>query len=278
MAQVVYKTRVTNLTSSAQVLPAPYGSTVPARGSVVVNDPVSVVVANLAKLPSWQLPFWQVSVAESSSASTALATPLNLNGQRAVNAANPVDAQDLTTKSYVDSLMSDGVTLSGDVKGNCSEAEVVALRCRPLADVAPVPGQLLGWNGSAWAPINGSGGGGGSASTQVVATPVAVTVGDCVKLTINGAIKVNPYDPNAMPAMGVVVSVLDAASATVQFGGETPAVLSGLVVGVPYFVSNTGRLSATMPTGAALVQPMGLATSTSQLLVMPSLSLIQRSL
>jgi hypothetical protein len=99
-----------------------------------------------------------------------------------------------------------------------------------------------------------------------------------VKLTINGAIKVNPYDPNAMPAMGVVVSVLDAASATVQFGGETPAVLSGLVVGVPYFVSNTGRLSATMPTGAALVQPMGLATSTSQLLVMPSLSLIQRSL
>ena len=132
MAQVVYNTRVTNLTSSAQVLPAPYGSTVPARGNVIVQDPVSVVVGNLSKLPSWQLSFWQVSVVESSPTSTVTTAPLDLRGQRAINAANPLAAQDLTTKSYVDAAIAGveaaAVQMGGDVDGPSNDATVVALR------------------------------------------------------------------------------------------------------------------------------------------------------
>jgi hypothetical protein len=241
---------------------------------------VAVVAANLAKMPEWQQPVWQVSVAEPSPSTVPASGPFDLNGQRAINAADPINLQDLTTKSYVDAAVAavevTSVTMGADVSGKSDAATVVALRGRSLDNTPPVPGQVLGWNGVAWLPVDQTGGG-GTANTRDVVTMEELFVGDCAVLKASGAQRANPLDHTKMPALGVVIAVASPTEATLQFSGSTAAVFSHLLTGERYFVGNNGRLSTTLPTGAALVQPVGLALSANELLVLPTLNLTQRS-
>lgn len=53
----------------------------------------------------------------------------------------------------------------GDLSGTLGAATVQAIQGKPVSGIAPSSGQVLAWNGSAWAPQSGSGGSGGGSST-----------------------------------------------------------------------------------------------------------------
>ncbi len=111
------KTRIHNNTNGPITLPPPYTGIVPGGVSVVVDDPVSVVVQALVIVPEL---FGVLTVDEVPAASPVdgntraaaasaiaealgnLSGDLDLNGQRIINMADPSDPQDAATKQYVD--------------------------------------------------------------------------------------------------------------------------------------------------------------------------------
>lgn len=103
----------------------------------------------------------------------------------------------------------------------------------------------------------------------------SLLVGDCV--VIDGP-KVGPHvvvdlaDPLAAsyrPAAGIVTRKYSSTLCLVQFFGPMAGVYSGLTPGAPYFVGVDGRLTATPPTSPAVVQQIGIATDSGELLVNP---------
>lgn len=70
----------------------------------------------------------------------------------------PTDATDLTTKSYVDGLLS-VQSLAGDVTGAFANVTVGKIQNRAVASTAPTDGQVLKWNNGsgAWEPAADAG-------------------------------------------------------------------------------------------------------------------------
>ncbi len=69
-----------------------------------------------------------------------------------------------TVKARLDSLENivnsiHVISLAQDLGGTLTAPLVIGLQGRPLSDVAPNAGQVLGWDGIAWVPSNVSGGG-----------------------------------------------------------------------------------------------------------------------
>jgi hypothetical protein len=119
-----------NNCQSPITLPPPYTGIVAPGDAVVLNDPPHVVIAALGIIPELsgfvnvtQVPDSQPSDghdrAEAASAiAEALASlsgPLDMNGQRIINAADPIDLQDVATKYYVDTHGGGGGGGSGTV-------------------------------------------------------------------------------------------------------------------------------------------------------------------
>jgi len=119
-----------NNCQSPITLPPPYTGIVAPGDAVVLNDPPHVVIATLGIIPELsgfvnvtQVPDSQPSDghdrAEAASAIaeslSALTGPLDLNGQRIINAADPIDLQDVATKYYVDTHGGGGGGGSGTV-------------------------------------------------------------------------------------------------------------------------------------------------------------------
>ena len=119
------KTMIRNVSTAAITLPAPYIGIIPAGVAVVVDDPPSVVQAALFVVPETQhlltldevsdanpttVPVSRTAAADTIATQTfaALTTPLNLNGQRAINAGDPVGLQDLVTLDYFNTHGSGG--------------------------------------------------------------------------------------------------------------------------------------------------------------------------
>lgn len=110
------KTLLRNNSQSVITLPPPYTGMVAPGDSVVLADPLQVVSDNIGVVP-WlvgyvtltQVPDAQPSDGHDQAdaakalvgALAALEEPLDLNGQRIVNVADPVDAQDAATQQYV---------------------------------------------------------------------------------------------------------------------------------------------------------------------------------
>lgn len=276
-----YQTRVTNLSSQAQVLPAPYNQTVLGGQSIVLLDSVAVVQASIDTLPYAQQLTWQLAVVAPASPDVVVVYgPLNLQGQRAVNAAAPVENTDLATKGYVDSAIAaipepERVAMGGDVDGESDDALVVALYGRPLATSAPSTGQVLGWNGAAWTPVNQQGGGG--ATTVTLPTAATLNPGECVAVdpVTGNAVRAKPTEPQKMPAIGVVQSATPE-QVVVQLTGPKAGYL-GLTPGSVYFVSRSGAPDASLPGPGAQIQIIGVAVSATTMLVNPSFPTVQRS-
>jgi hypothetical protein len=55
---------------------------------------------------------------------------------------------------------------------------------------------------------------------------------------------------------------------SVVFSGIVTGILSGATAGLPYFVTDNGVLSSTIPTGASYVRRVGYAVNATDLLVM----------
>ncbi|NBP02312.1 MAG: hypothetical protein EBU90_19775 [Proteobacteria bacterium] len=73
-----------------------------------------------------------------------------------------IDKGYLTAQGYLTTIS--GITAGGDLSGTYTDPKVIALQARSVADIIPINGQILQWNGSAWipgaVPTGGSGGGG----------------------------------------------------------------------------------------------------------------------
>lgn len=111
------KTLLRNNSQSPITLPPPYTGIVAPGDSVVLDDPPSVVSANIGIVP-WLVNYLIVSqvpdaqpvdghdraaTAEGiAQALSALTVPLDVNGQRIINMADPINPNDAATKEYVD--------------------------------------------------------------------------------------------------------------------------------------------------------------------------------
>jgi hypothetical protein len=59
-----------------------------------------------------------------------------------------------TTKTFLASAPTAGATLAGDVTGSIGATTVGKMQGRTISNTAPNSGQVLGWNGTAWAPTS----------------------------------------------------------------------------------------------------------------------------
>lgn len=111
------KSLLRNNSQSPITLPPPYTGIIAPGDSVVLDDPPSVVAETIGLVPELisfltvtQVPDAQpvdghdreAAAQGVARALASLTTPLNLNGQKIVNLANPTAAQDAATKQYVD--------------------------------------------------------------------------------------------------------------------------------------------------------------------------------
>ena len=111
------KTLLRNTSSSAITLPPPYTGIIAPGDAVVLDESPSVVAEKIGivpelisfltvtQVPDAQPPDGHTRASAAEGIADALANleiPLDLNGQRIVNVANPIAAQDVATKQYVD--------------------------------------------------------------------------------------------------------------------------------------------------------------------------------
>jgi len=111
------KTLIRNNSQSPITLPPPYTGIIAPGDSVVLDEAPSVVAEKIGIIPELvnylivtQVPASQPNDGHTRDAAaegiadalSALTVPLDLNGQRIVNVADPVDPQDAATKQYVD--------------------------------------------------------------------------------------------------------------------------------------------------------------------------------
>jgi len=102
-------------------------------------------------------------------------------------------------------------------------------------------------------------------ATEVAGNAVYLSAADTVA-------QADATDTTKMPAIGIIVSKPDATSCWVCHHGVVTG-LSGLTAGSRYYVSETaGAITTTPPTaGGSVVQIIGVAKSTTELIVMPCL-------
>lgn len=113
------KSMIRNVSPAAITLPPPYTGIIPPGVAVIVDEPPAIVVATLYVIPETQnlltvdevsdanpttLPVSRQTAADTIATVTfaALTAPLDFNGQRAINAGDPIAGQDLVTLSYFD--------------------------------------------------------------------------------------------------------------------------------------------------------------------------------
>ena len=119
------KSMIRNVSQSPITLPPPYIGILPPGAAVVVDDPPSVVVPQLYRVAGTEslltvdevnpanqttLPVSKEAAADTIATVTfaSLTSPLDFNGQRAINAADPIASQDLVTLSYFNTHGSGG--------------------------------------------------------------------------------------------------------------------------------------------------------------------------
>lgn len=98
--------------------------------------------------------------------------------------------------------------LLGDVTGTQGATSVVRLQGRSVSSVVPASGQVLAWNGAAWAPASG----GGAGTVTQVASGLGLTGGP---ITASGSLAI---DPLVVPQLGSA-NTFSTGAQTIQTGG-----------------------------------------------------------
>lgn len=115
-----------------------------------------------------------------------------------------------------------------------------------------------------------------SVETGVLSCPEAVSVLDAVYVTSTGSVdRADADGSGTFPTIGLVKSKPTSTTCIVQRSGEL-AGLAGLTAGAVHFLSGTpGQVTATAPISAgAAVQYVGVALSSTVLLIIPSLEVV----
>lgn len=119
------KTMVRNVSGGAITLPPPYTGIIPPGVAVIIDDDSNAVAAALFVVPETAnlltvssvsdanpttIPVSRESAADTIATVTfaSLTSPLDFNGQRGINAGDPIDAQDLITLNYFNTHGSGG--------------------------------------------------------------------------------------------------------------------------------------------------------------------------
>lgn len=118
-----------------------------------------------------------------------------------------------------------------------------------------------------------SGGGGGEVIDFPAASAPAVSLASGTPVGVGASGKLvacRADDPSTLPCVGFYIG---GASVSVRVAGIQTT--SGLTAGLPYFIANTGGLTATEPTTPGYgAQRMGTALTTTQLFFQPGLVVV----
>jgi len=158
----------------------------------------------------------------------------------------------------------------GDLTGTSSNQTVVGLQTVPVSATVPSLGQVLTYSGADWAPATPA----GSTATSVdelFGCIVTVAVGDAVYVSAPSTVdRANANSALTAPAIGIVVSKPTGVTAVVRVSG-TISGLAGLVAGRRYFLATSagGLVTPPVDAGGNVAQVIGIATSTTTLMVNP---------
>jgi len=114
--------------------------------------------------------------------------------------------------------------------------------------------------------------------------PSNVSIGHLVAIVgnQNGIELVDKADPvhyERLPAVGMVISKIDATTCLVQFYGESPSIFNNLAPGEIYFLGKDSFISVVPPRPNGVdvfVQNVGMALSPTTIFIKPDLNLVLR--
>jgi hypothetical protein len=158
-----------------------------------------------------------------------------------------------TGMGYITGAGGGFAVLAGDVTGPSSLSVVERIHGRQVLSTLPTTGQVLKWNGTAWAPDTDSGTDGAvftASSTETLSVGMFVAAGgiDVVRADANDAARV--------PAIGVVVAVNGPGSYQVRTAGVATS-MPGSYITRPLFLGATGY-AVSSASGLSNIQTVGI--------------------
>jgi hypothetical protein len=164
------------------------------------------------------------------------------------------------------------VTLSASISSGVATL-VATINASPATIILTVP---FAPSGGVMPGMPATGGGGTDTNLTTVVLAEAMNVGDPVALQGGFGVLARADTSARMPAVGVIDSLIDPATARVRVAGIFVSG-AGYTSGAIHFVSSTGTISSTPPvTAGHLVQGIGFGFDASTLAVAPSTALTIR--
>jgi hypothetical protein len=160
----------------------------PVTGSITVQP--ANVLGDLAEyaylvviLPNYALQDLQPQLTAAQASAVA-----SVNGQTGALTVAAGTGVSVSTSAQQIQVSATGPLLAGDIGGTQAAPKVVGLQGNPVATTAPGSGQVLEWNGSAWAPATAA----AALVTSVFGRTGAVTAqsGDYTAAQVTGAVQV----------------------------------------------------------------------------------------
>jgi len=157
---------------------------------------------------------------------------------------------------------------SGEMELDLDAADgALALSADGLAVV--IDNTTIGINGSNQLYVKGAGDA-TRVSAQLIAGAGGIAKGNAVYISGNNTVlKADKDAALTAAAIGVAPLAITAGDpGSIVFSGIVTGILAGATAGAPYFVTDAGVLSPTVPSGAAYVRRVGYAVNATDLLVM----------
>ena len=159
----------------------------PVTGSITVQP--ANVIGDLAEyaylvvtLPGYALLDLQPQLTAQQAVSVA-----SINGQTGAVTVSAGTGVSISTSGQQIQVNATGPLIAGDIGGTQTDPIVVGLQGKPISNAAPTSGEVLTWNGSAWAPATPAG---GVSSVFGRTGAVVAATGDYTAAQVTGAVQI----------------------------------------------------------------------------------------